>query len=119
MTRHVPGCLVAIALSFAPAVSSANPVPAPGPAVYDTVDAVEVWGSRITVTGIIAGQSTQTEFIYIIYDGSNTNTTPEGANRCDRLALLAMAKPGKYQFATARVSGFASVFSCKLTVRTP
>lgn len=119
MTRHVLGCLVAVTLSSTPATSFANPPPAPGPAVYDTVDAVEVFGSQIAVTGIIAGQSSQSVFSYIINDGTGSSTTPEGANRCDRLALLAMAKPGKYQFATVRVGPFGSTFSCKLTVRTP
>lgn len=119
MTRHVLGCLVAVTLSFTPATSFADPPPASGPAVYDTVDAVEVFGNRIAVTGIIAGQSTQSVLSYVISDGSASNSTPEGANRCDRLALLAMAKPGKYQFATVRVGTFGNAFSCKLTVRTP
>jgi hypothetical protein len=101
-------------------VSRASPVIAAGPAVYDTVDAVEVFGSRITVTGIIAGQSAPSEFIYVIFDGSSSGSTPGGANRCDRLALLAMAKPGKYQFATLIVPDtFGSFYSCKLIVRTP
>jgi hypothetical protein len=95
MTRHVPGCLVALALSFAPSVSLANPLPAPGPAVYDTVDAVQASGTRIAITGIIAGQSTQSESFYFVNNDSSAGTA-EAASRCDRLALLAMAKPGKY-----------------------
>jgi hypothetical protein len=117
MTRRVPGCLVALALSFAPAASFANPTPAPGNAIYETVDAVQVSPTRIVITGIIVGQSTQSEFIYVINNDFST-TTSEVASRCDRLALLAMAKPGKYQFAMVTpLSG--SFFSCKLIVRTP
>lgn len=119
MTRHVPGCLVALALSFAPSVSLAIPAPAPGPAVYDTVDAVQVSGSRIAITGIIAGQSTPSELFYTVNNDFSSGT-PEAANRCDRLALLAMAKPGKYQFAMMSPAGVGSGgFVCKLIVRTP
>jgi hypothetical protein len=119
MTRQLAGCLALAALSLVPAASTADVIPAQGPAVYDTVDAVEVWGSRIIVTGIIAGQGTPSEINYIIFDGTSGTTSPEGANRCDRLALLAIAKPGKYQFATTLVPGFGLRFGCKLIVRTP
>jgi len=119
MTRHLAGCLALAALSLVPAASAADVIPGQAPAVYDTVDAVEVWGSRIIVTGIIAGQDTPSEISYIIYDGTSSSPSPEGANRCDRLALLAIAKPGKYQFATTLVPAFGFRFGCKLIVRTP
>ena len=119
MTRRLIGCFALTVLSMVPAVSSADPTPASAPAVYDTVDAVEVQGNKINITGIIAGDSTPSEFSYLIFDGSSASSTPEGANRCDRLALLAVAKPGKYQFATTRTPGFGVRFGCKLIVRTP
>jgi hypothetical protein len=96
----------------------AEDLPAPGTAsaTYDTVDAVEVRGSFIVVTGIISGQATPTRLQYSIQDQSAQ--TGEAAARCDRLALLAMSKPGKFRFATILLdNGFR--FSCKLNVRTP
>jgi hypothetical protein len=86
--------------------------------VYDTVDAVQSGTNerRITITGIIAGQTTVTTLTYQLRTTSATNASEDLAARCDRFALLAMAKPGKYQFATV---GFAGSFDCKLSVRAP
>ncbi|HEY0987478.1 MAG TPA: hypothetical protein VGD80_10525 [Kofleriaceae bacterium] len=87
---------------------------------YDTVDAIEVQASTITVTGIIAGQGAPSTTRYsILSTGSSTSSSTDvGAARCDRLALLAMSKPGKFQFAVIDL-GFSSRFSCKLIARTP
>jgi hypothetical protein len=79
---------------------------------YATIDAIEVVASNITVTGIISGQGTPTTTTYPVTGGT------ESAARCDRLALLAMAKPGKYQFAVVD-QGLGGEVSCKLIVRTP
>jgi hypothetical protein len=117
MPRHLIGYLASALLLLPAAPASAAP-PAQGPAVYDTIDAVEVWADHIVITGIISGQSSPSELSYTILDGSSTST-PGGAARCDRLAMLAVAKPGKYQFATVLVPGFGSRFGCKLIVRTP
>lgn len=114
MTRHLATCFVLIVLSLGtPALAAADTVASVG-AIYDTVDAIEASENRITVTGIIAGQSAPSTLVYIIRDfGSST----VAASRCDRLALLAMSKPGKFQFATVLVGD--PFFSCKLIVRTP
>jgi hypothetical protein len=77
---------------------------------YDTIDAVEVVADLITVTGITSGQGTPTTATYQVLGGI------EAAARCDRLALLAIAKPGKFRFA---VTDLNFQFSCKLIVRTP
>lgn len=91
---------------------------ASGANVYDTVDAVQSGPSdrEITVTGIIAGQSNTTTLTYRLRTNAASNTTEDVPARCDRFALLAMAKPGKYQFATVGTPGF---FDCKLIVRAP
>jgi hypothetical protein len=86
---------------------------------YDTVDAVETLtvGSNVAIqiSGIISGDSTPTTTTYILR-GSSSGT--DQANRCDRMALLAMSKPGKFQFVLVGPGG--STFSnCKLIVRTP
>jgi hypothetical protein len=89
--------------------------------LYDAVDAINVAGTNIVVTGIISGQSGASTTRYSIRttSSSSTSTGSDTAARCDRLALLAMSKPGKFQFGMVDDNGFASVFTCKLIVRTP
>ncbi|HZJ67532.1 MAG TPA: hypothetical protein VFD36_28710 [Kofleriaceae bacterium] len=89
---------------------------------YDTVDAVEVVANQISVTGIVTGEGAPSRRTFSILanatgPGSSTQTDV-AASRCDRLALLAMSKPGKFQFAIVDV-GSSSRFGCKLTLRTP
>src|SRR5262249_38951469 len=93
MTRSHARYLLLAALLFAPGTSSASPIFGVVPAVYDTVDAVETVGNRIIVTGIVSGESTTSEIIYTIQDSPSGSAV--AATRCDRLALLAIAKPGK------------------------
>src|SRR5439155_25249195 len=69
--------------------------------LYDTVDQIKVEDTRITVIGIVAGQSAPSTKTYTIQDSQNRTgkiATDVAASRCDRLALLAMSKPGKFQF---------------------
>ena len=118
MTRQLATCLAIAALAMIspePARAAQGDVTA-----YDAVDAIEVQGSTIAVTGIVAGQGAPSTTRYIINSSSGTGTgfTDVGASRCDRLALLAMSKPGKFQFAVVDL-GFSSRFSCKLILRTP
>jgi hypothetical protein len=111
MFHHLVTCVVVVSALLAAPISASAAVVANEAAVYDTVDAIEVNGNRITITGIVAGQSAPSELNYGV--GSE-----EVASRCDRLALLAMSKPGKFRFATARASSFSG-FACKLMLRTP
>lgn len=108
MTHHRFAALATAALiSLSAAVAAAD-------TTYDTVEAVETIGdTEIKVTGIIAGQSTPTETIYEL---SGFNSTEKG-NRCDRLALLAMSKPGKFRL--VMVDQQFQTVSCKLILRTP
>jgi len=123
MTRHLVTCLAIIAFSFVSPTPAIAATQATSSAVYDTVDAVEIRSSAseaplVVITGIISGQSAPSEFSYQILTFSNP-TTDNGA-RCDRLALLAMSKPGKFQLAMNRiVDSFGFGFGCKLIVRTP
>lgn len=120
MFRHLIGYLV-FALSFLPASLAVAEAPiATTSAVYETIDAIEVWGNRITITGIISGQSAPSELQYVILDLSTSSSTPtDSAARCDRLATLAMTKPGKYQFAMVMPDDIVHRFGCKLIVRAP
>ncbi len=109
MFRLVATCCAIAAFTFGQPLSA---MADPGPiTTYDTVDAVGVRGNVITVTGIISGQGAPTTTTYSTSGGDPT------AARCDRLALLAMSKPGKFQFAV--VVEFLEDVSCKLIVRKP
>jgi hypothetical protein len=109
MPRTLVACLVLAACSL----MSAQPVFAANGDVtlYDTVDEIVVVIGQITVTGVVAGQSAATTRTYVILRGDVS------ASRCDRLALLAMAKPGKFRFGV--VEEALEEFSCKLRVLTP
>lgn len=91
--------------------------------IYDAVDAIEVQSDRIKVTGIISGQSDPSTTMYQIASSSPGDTgggsTDVAASRCDRLALLAMSRPGKFQFATVVLFTIPLRYSCKLIVRAP
>ena len=121
MFRLVAMCCVIAALTFeAPLPASA----ATGDTTtYDTVDAIEVFADQIKVTGIISGQGAPSTRMYRIVssstDGSSGGPTDVAASRCDRLALLAISKPGKFQFAVVQIVDFSPRYSCKLIVRTP
>ena len=116
MTRPVFRGLAILAATLATSLISPTPASADFPfdgRVYDTVDAVQSDADLITVTGIVVGQSTVTTSSYRIA----ATASSDGVARCDRFALLAMAKPGKYRFATVLAPG--DMFVCKLTLRTP
>jgi hypothetical protein len=119
MARHLIPGLAIVALTFISSAAIAADPPVGGPAVYDTVDAVSVGGRRIIVTGIIAGQTAPSTFQYTIFDDSNSSGTTDAANRCDRLALLAMSKPGKFRLSMEHPDSSSFTFRCTLTVRTP
>src|SRR5687768_15681500 len=108
MIRHLITCLTIAALTMiAPESARAD---LGDVTAYDTVDAIEVTSNDIVVTGIIAGQGAPSTTRYDFF-------TEVGASRCDRLALLAMSKPGKFQFAVVELD--FERFSCKLILRTP
>jgi len=120
MSRTLVACVAFVALlSVSLGVAMGAPI-SRTQAVYDTVDAVEVSGSQITVTGITVGQSTPTTLTYFMGGDTCTSHSVDTAARCDRLALFAMSKPGKFQFATTFLLDNVSCnFACKLIVRTP
>lgn len=114
MFRLVVMCCAIAAFTFAglpPAVAAFGDT-----TTYDTVDAVEVLGNQIRVTGIISGQSAPSTTLYGIVSSGSDDVA---ASRCDRLALLAMSKPGKFQFALVEELTTPRRFGCKLIVRTP
>jgi hypothetical protein len=110
-------CLMVCASTFTVprhAAAAINPT-----TTYDTVDAVEVQNDccsfvNLVVTGILAGQSTPTTRTFAFSNSSATDAAP--ALRCERFAVIAMSKPGKYQFA---ISASGTLGACKLILRTP
>jgi hypothetical protein len=120
MTRPLFRGLAILAATLAISLASPTPASADFPfegQVYDTVDAVQSDEGLITITGIVVGQSAATTSSYTIA-GTSSSSSEDGVARCDRFALLAMAKPGKYQFATVG-PGRNDRFVCKLIVRAP
>ncbi|HSS00566.1 MAG TPA: hypothetical protein VLM79_26085 [Kofleriaceae bacterium] len=116
MTRTLIACLTLGALcllSSQPARAAFGDV-----TLYETVDAINAVTTAIVVTGIIAGQSGPSTTRYSIRNLGSGGAAIDTAARCDRLALLAMSKPGKFQFGMVDDNGIATVFSCKLIVRT-
>jgi hypothetical protein len=112
MTRHlIPGLLIASLVAVSPTPAAADGVPI----VYDTVDSLQLRVfNNIRVTGIRSGEGVSSVHDYPL--ASSSSVSPDYAARCDRFALLAMSKPGKFQFSVV-LSG--SVFFCELTVRAP
>jgi len=107
MTHRLACCLAIASLLFlAPRPAAADTID-----VFDTVDSVDLNGTiRLFVTGILSGQTAPTtQELYV------TNSTL--VQQCERLALMAMSKPGKYQFHVVRNSG--AVSRCKLSLRAP
>ena len=111
MTHRFIAFLVIASLTFL----APRPAAAAVTHTFDTVDAVEIafyasssQPDRIIVTGILVGQTTPTTVTF------NYNTF-ERVRECKILALIAIAKPGKYQFAI----GAGSQGSCKLIRHNP
>ncbi len=80
---------------------------------FDTIDAIdtdESSNNRLILTGILTGQTGPTTVSFFL--GYDTV-----AQRCERFALLLMAKPGKYRLLIGGVG--LSTAECKLVVRAP
>lgn len=120
--------LVAALLIFAGAPSAV--AGASASAVYDTVDAVSLGQSvsctsslgcwthtTLSVTGILKGQTTPTSRLFDFGDQA------EIAAHCQRLAMIVMAKPGKYRYGIGTDEFFTSVNhgngACSLTLVNP
>jgi len=111
MTRQLARLVVFAVLVLSSRLAAAD-------TAYDTVDAAEERPfASIIITGIVAGQGTPTTTTYSLAGVSSTSGIDPAA-RCDRMVLLAMSKPGKFQLVMVPVPG-VSGFDCKLVVRTP
>jgi hypothetical protein len=81
--------------------------------VFQTVDAYEVDGNTVRITGIVQGEAQARTVSYPWSFGEQT-TSYYAAQRCERLALLSVAKPGRYLFSVLSASTLG--FRCKLAL---
>jgi hypothetical protein len=87
--------LLSASLGLVPSALAAETPRSNTPYVFETVDAYLVVDAyRIEVTGILQGESTPRTLVF------RTSVSDASAHfsRCDRMALLAMNKPGLYHF---------------------
>ena len=121
MSRTLVACAALVALSSISSRADAVGSTGSSNLTYETVDEVEVEGVWITITGVPVGQTGTVRFSYRISGaGASSQATEASAARCDRLALVAMTKPGKFLFAMALSTvNNGNLFSCKLVTRTP
>jgi hypothetical protein len=115
-------------ISFTIAVSSPVVADVTIQVVYDTVDSVEIKNhdicdtcggnqSMVIVRGIVVGTSTPSTRTF------NFGTNIDIATRCERLAMIAMSKPGKYQLGIgadmSNSGGVGGHGDCKLILIAP
>ncbi len=89
--------------------------------VFDTVDSVELNLDsslvKIVIVGVPAGGSTPISQTFSFGPTSSATSFPT-ASRCERMALAAISKPGKYQFAIG-VNNNGTTGACKLILVAP
>ena len=89
------------------------------PYVFVTVDAVENEnGQRLRIKGIQQGQSTATEVYVDLYVSGDAAASAARVQSCERLALLAMNKPGQYLYQVGATSSYG-YRGCRLTRLNP
>lgn len=88
--------VVGLAALVVPAVAQAQTTPTQY--TFTTVDAVEMSGSILFVTGIQSGDSAPTTVKVSFAYSSDIGANQGFAAACERKALLAMTKPGQYLF---------------------
>ena len=99
----IAACLVALAA--APGAASADI--GPRTVLFETVDSFEtIGGSQATIVGIVQGETAPRSFLVLMGNAAIT--------RCDRLALLAMNRPGRFIFSFDNTSDAST---CRLTRR--
>jgi hypothetical protein len=103
---------VAMLTLGSPAIAQYTPaLPVTNKVTFVTVDSVYMHWTTLRVTGIVQGEASASE-----YEVSFLSSSDPSAGRianCQRLALLAMDRPGAYLF-TLRNEG-SNYYSCRLT----
>ncbi|MBN8233101.1 hypothetical protein JYK02_36865 [Corallococcus macrosporus] len=107
------------ALSLAPSTAGAQTQPeqpVPGVTyVFASVDAYAVSHTSLDITGTLVGESTPRTFSFWAGNSSDSAGNSVEASRCDRLALLAMTRPGRYLFSWGYYLPYSYAPQCTLT----
>ncbi|NNC19030.1 hypothetical protein HRD49_13235 [Corallococcus exiguus] len=85
------------------------------PYVFATVDSYTTGPMALEVTGTLVGESTPRTFRFWAGGYSNEASVSVEAERCDRLALLAMTRPGRFLFTWKWENSATNYVTCTLT----
>ncbi|MFP2911783.1 hypothetical protein ACLESD_43525 [Pyxidicoccus sp. 3LFB2] len=107
--------LLSASLGLAPSALAAETPQSNRPYVFETVDSYIATGtSRFEITGILQGESTPRTLSFRI---AGFNEAAVYISRCDRMALLAMSKPGAWFLELVQLDDSFTVPTCRLTRR--
>lgn len=111
---HRAAALLVLSLGLAPATLAAETPEAGRSYIFETVDSYGIMTTaRFEVTGILQGESAPRTLSFFI---NNLSEAAPHTSRCDRLALLAMGKPGLYFLEVVQGISFGYT-TCRLTRR--
>ena len=107
--------MLLIMLTPEPLMAAPDPVSS---GTFQAVDGVELEnnGATLTVTGILQGQATQSA-VQVRVDDSSHAVPMRALERCERLALLSLTRPGEYLFHIAQTESYYQPVTCRLTRR--
>lgn len=126
MLQRLTICLVTVSL----AVAMPRPAFANTTDRFDTLDSAEIDDSinndnnsnvGLIIRGILVGGTATVTRIYI-FGSQSDSVVVARVQHCHRLSVLALSRPGKYEFAiggnTNNGTTFPSNSGCRLTLRT-
>jgi hypothetical protein len=104
--------LVACSLMFAatPRAEAANPIFTTTTTIFEAVDLVGMFGGRLEIEGLVQGE-TETRDLTFRLDSD------AAFDRCQKLAALALARPGRYLLELRAGSFGNGSMDCKLRRR--
>jgi hypothetical protein len=117
MRSVLSALLLAGVMATAPRVATASGLPGDVVA-YDSVDSFEIENAnRLIITGLRAGEKQASTATYFIRYSGGSGPQVDYAAQCQRMALLAMSKPGKYTFSIVQEDD--EFVHCRLAARKP
>ncbi|MCK8498485.1 MULTISPECIES: hypothetical protein [Myxococcus] len=89
------------------------------PYVFETVDSYAITEANvIEIRGVLQGESAPRTFEFEFYSNPAYYDASQHGSRCDRMALLAMTRPGRYLLELKVQRWIGGQPSCRLTRRT-
>ncbi|SDD79349.1 hypothetical protein [Myxococcus virescens] len=116
LSRRIQAFSMLAAVALAP-TALAEQATVGQPYVFTTVDDYTIrLDGNVEVTGVLQGEAAPRTVTFRVTHGSEENFQVLGG-RCDRMALLTMAKPGVYLFTMSveAQTNYYRQFACKLT----